>query len=376
MTFKTYLVGGAVRDLVMGIEPKDKDYVVVGATEQDMLDRGYKKVGADFPVFLHPDTGEEYALARVERKVGAGYHGFNVDASKSVTLEQDLMRRDLTMNAMAMDEDGTIIDPFGGKDDIKSKMIRHTSSAFEEDPVRILRACRFAARYNFHIHPDTRAFMISMVNRGELHHVTRERVILEFRKGLSEKHWVTMIRELTACGAADVLRPFHYGYHNVQRITNPYTFIALEREDNFLAKLALATFGFSEMSYKDCLKWAFSTDEAKMVAAINSQEGRKFLTQQGYRQLNAEGRVDLIRKLGLLQGEALVEVMSKLYIWFYNEECFATSHKWLKDDIASLKSIDYEQVSIAAKEACKPIKDEILAAQVAKLNESMSRPKW
>ncbi len=203
---KIFLVGGAVRDHVMGIECKDRDYVVVGSSPEEMLALGYSQVGADFPVFLHPETNEEYALARTERKSGRGYHGFVVDFSKEVTLEDDLERRDLTMNSMAMDLiTGDIIDPFNGLDDIKNKVIRHTSEAFAEDPVRVLRTARFAARYNFTIHDDTLSFMKDLVDAGELNELTKERVWKEFEKGLMEKTPSVMIRVLRTIGADKAL---------------------------------------------------------------------------------------------------------------------------------------------------------------------------
>jgi tRNA nucleotidyltransferase (CCA-adding enzyme) len=168
---EVYLVGGAVRDQIMGIAVKDRDWVVVGSTTRKMTELGFKQVGKDFPVFLHPDTGEEYALARSERKISPGYHGFQFTSNAEITLEQDLMRRDLTMNAIAMDNQGNFIDPFGGRKDIKSKLIRHVSDAFSEDPVRVLRVARFAARYSgegFSVAEDTRKLMKEMVSNGEV----------------------------------------------------------------------------------------------------------------------------------------------------------------------------------------------------------------
>jgi tRNA nucleotidyltransferase (CCA-adding enzyme) len=150
-----YRVGGCVRDLLMQLSPTDRDYVVVGSTIEDMLSRQFRMVGADFPVFLHPLTGEEYALARTERKVAPGYKGFRINAHPGVTLEDDLARRDLTINAIAMDNNDQIIDPFNGRQDLENKLLRHVSSSFREDPVRILRAARFAARYGFDIAPET-----------------------------------------------------------------------------------------------------------------------------------------------------------------------------------------------------------------------------
>lgn len=198
-----YLVGGAVRDILLGLTPKDKDYVVVGATEQDMLDQGFSKVGADFPVFLHPLTREEYALARKERKVAAGYNGFAVDFDPSVTLAEDLIRRDLTINSMAQESDGTIFDPYGGQADLTNRILRHTSDVFADDPVRVLRLARFAARYNtFTVDPSTVALAQSIVH--ELNNVPQERIWAEFEKGLMESHPLKMLQVLDQCKAFTV----------------------------------------------------------------------------------------------------------------------------------------------------------------------------
>lgn len=186
---KTYLVGGAVRDRLLGRTGGDRDWVVVGATPDQMLAQGFKPVGRDFPVFLHPDSGEEYALARTERKAGRGYRGFVVDADPSVTLEQDLARRDLTLNAIAQDAGGALIDPYGGGADIRARVLRHVSDAFAEDPVRLLRLARFAARFaplGFTVAPETVALGREMVNRGELEHLVPERVWQELQKALTE----------------------------------------------------------------------------------------------------------------------------------------------------------------------------------------------
>ncbi len=202
---KIYQVGGSVRDQLMGRSAQDQDYVVVGSTAQEMLDRGFLQVGADFPVFLHPDTHDEYALARLERKTGAGYHGFAVD-TRGVTLEEDLSRRDLTINAMAFDADGTLIDPFNGKADVESKTLRHVASAFSEDPVRVLRLARFLARFgsDWTVAPETMVLCRDMVLAGELDALTPERVWLEFEKGFGEQHPGAMLRLLTELGVFDL----------------------------------------------------------------------------------------------------------------------------------------------------------------------------
>ena len=207
---RIFLVGGAVRDAMLGRAHGDRDYVVVGATPADMLADGYKPVGKDFPVFLHPDTGEEYALARTERKTGPGYHGFSFHAAPDVTLEDDLARRDLTINAMARDEAGELVDPYGGEKDLHAKVLRHVSPAFAEDPVRILRVARFYARYaplGFRIAEETMALMRSMVEQGEAAHLVPERVWAETRKALTEPQPSAFLRALRECGALAVLFP-------------------------------------------------------------------------------------------------------------------------------------------------------------------------
>jgi tRNA nucleotidyltransferase (CCA-adding enzyme) len=207
---QTYLVGGAVRDKLLGLAAGDRDYVVVGALPEDLLARGYRPVGRDFPVFLHPQTGEEYALARTERKSGRGYHGFVFQADASVTLEQDLARRDLTINAIAEDAQGGLIDPFGGARDIDARVLRHVSPAFAEDPVRVLRTARFAARFSplgFTVAPETMALMQQMVREGEVDHLVPERTWAEARKALGEPQPSTFLRVLRACGALAVLFP-------------------------------------------------------------------------------------------------------------------------------------------------------------------------
>ena len=205
---KIYLVGGAVRDKILGIPVNDKDYLVVGSTPEEMVKLGYKPIGKDFPVFLHPITKEEYALARTEKKVGKGYHGFKFYTSPDVTLEEDLRRRDITINAIAEDEDGHIYDPFNGKDDIKNKIIRHVSDAFIEDPLRILRVARFAALdIQFKVKGETLDLMKMMVSTGELKSLSVERVVAEITKGLEGQNPDIIIYYLCECGALNELLP-------------------------------------------------------------------------------------------------------------------------------------------------------------------------
>lgn len=209
-TMEVYLVGGAVRDTRLGLPVKERDWVVVGATPQDMLALGYQPVGRDFPVFLHPQSKEEYALARTERKTGHGYTGFETCADPATTLEQDLLRRDLTINAMAETPDGELIDPYKGMDDLNNGLLRHVSPAFSEDPVRVLRTARFAARFapqGFHVAHDTNALMRRMVQNGEVSHLVAERVWAELVKALGTQTPARFFKVLAGCGALDVLFP-------------------------------------------------------------------------------------------------------------------------------------------------------------------------
>lgn len=207
---KVYLVGGAVRDKLLNLPVKEKDWVVVGATPEQMLQKNFKQVGRDFPVFLHPKTKEEYALARMERKSAPGYYGFDCDYSTSVTLEEDLLRRDLTVNAIAMDEQGQLIDPYNGQQDLKDKVLRHVSKAFIEDPVRVLRVARFAARFHhlgFTLAGETRNLMYQMVQNDELAHLVAERVWQEWQLSLKEPRPEEFIKILRSCDALRVVLP-------------------------------------------------------------------------------------------------------------------------------------------------------------------------
>lgn len=208
LPMKIYTVGGAVRDALLGLPVHDSDYVVVGATSDDMLRQGFRPVGKDFPVFLHPETQEEYALARTERKTAPGYKGFVFHADPGVTLEEDLLRRDLTINAMARAEDGSLIDPFGGQQDLQGRVFRHVSPAFAEDPVRILRVARFAARFaDFHVAAETNALMRAMVEQGEVDALVPERVWQELARGLMEQMPSRMFQVLRDCGALARILP-------------------------------------------------------------------------------------------------------------------------------------------------------------------------
>ena len=234
---KTCLVGGAVRDKLLGYPVYDHDWVVVGATPEQMLKQGFKPVGKDFPVFIHPDSGEEYALARTERKSGKGYTGFQYHASPDVTLEQDLIRRDLTINAMAMDDDGTIVDPYSGQQDLADKLLRHVSPAFAEDPLRVLRVARFLARYarfGFEIADETLALMAQLSASDELEHLTTERVWQEFQRALAEHSSDRFFTTLLNCGALDTLFP-----ELEPAVAHPATLLHLNRTQDPEIRFAL-----------------------------------------------------------------------------------------------------------------------------------------
>lgn len=221
---KVYLVGGAVRDQLLGLCVKERDWVVVGSSPEELLGLHFRQVGRDFPVFLHPKTKEEYALARTERKSGAGYYGFECHFSPDVTLEDDLARRDLTINAMARDEKGQLIDPYHGARDLQNKILRHVSPAFSEDPVRVLRVARFAARFHhlgFRLANETRVLMYAMVKAGELTHLVPERVWQEWLRSLDEKNPEQFILTLRACDALGVIVP---ELENLFGVPNPYLY--------------------------------------------------------------------------------------------------------------------------------------------------------
>lgn len=212
---KIYQVGGSVRDGIMGKPVSDIDYVVVGATQEQMLSAGFKQAGKDFPVFLHPETKDEYALARTERKTGHGYHGFTTIFDATITLEEDLKRRDLTMNAMAKDSEGRIIDPYNGRQDIEKKELKHVSESFSEDPLRILRVARFAARFNFSINAETMKLMQQMYKSGETNHLTIERIWKETNRALMHENFSRYFETLNEIGILNQIFPYPFDTKNI-----------------------------------------------------------------------------------------------------------------------------------------------------------------
>ncbi|ASD66041.1 tRNA nucleotidyltransferase [Pseudoalteromonas piscicida] len=244
---KIYLVGGAVRDELLGRPIKERDYVVVGSTLEQMIKLGYQQVGNDFPVFLHPTTKDEHALARTERKSGQGYTGFICDFGPEITLEEDLLRRDLTVNAIAKDDDGSLIDPYGGKKDIESRVLRHVSSAFSEDPLRVLRVARFAARYkeyNFTIATETWHLMQTMVANGELQTLTKERIWLEIEKTIQDKGLGHFLHTVWRLDALDAVTPYLPKWDQAIYDKFQNALSRLEKNDAFdgLAQFSLACY--------------------------------------------------------------------------------------------------------------------------------------
>ena len=233
---KVYLVGGAVRDKLLGIPVKEKDWVVVGSTPQEMRDKGYKQVGKDFPVFINPKTGEEYALARTERKSGHGYTGFEFDTNPNVTLEEDLARRDLTINAIAQDEDGTLIDPFNGQEDIKNKKIRHVSDAFSEDPLRVLRVARFKANLkNFEITKETLQKIEKVIISNEMKYLTGERIWLELIKSHDPLRFFFALKDISPETLLDIF-PYATIKSSKQPSIDPYTGDITHDEIKYMTK--------------------------------------------------------------------------------------------------------------------------------------------
>ncbi|WP_028103122.1 CCA tRNA nucleotidyltransferase [Pseudoduganella violaceinigra] len=266
---KTYVVGGAVRDELLGLPVQDHDHVVVGATPEDMVKAGFRPVGKDFPVFLHPQTQEEYALARTERKTAPGYKGFVFHTSSDVTLEEDLVRRDLTINAIARGDDGALVDPHHGQQDIKNRIFRHVSGAFAEDPVRILRLARFAARYpDFRVAPETNALMRRMVDEGEVDALVPERVWQEISRGLMEQKPSRMLLALRDCGALSHIIPEIGDGHDVEPVIDR----AAGRELDLAERFAALTLALSVPQVEQACKRLKVPTECRDLAVMTARD--------------------------------------------------------------------------------------------------------
>jgi tRNA nucleotidyltransferase/poly(A) polymerase len=343
---KIYKVGGCIRDELMGFEPKDVDYVVVGATPEQMIELGYVQVGKDFPVFLHPETGDEYALARTERKTGAGYGGFSVETN-NVTLEEDLFRRDLTINAMAKDENGNLIDPYNGKADLENKILRHVSNHFGEDPVRILRIARFSARYGFDIAPETINLMKDMVACGEFDHLTNERVWKEFEKVLPEPYLNRFFMILEEIGALQKVP----GFSKVENIEF-FSHIRTIHPQHIFKLSLLHT--FSQMAPEELKKWKMPADEIQKINQYRSW-GK---VDNFYSSMNTEQKVSFIQQNKALHGidkpEELLYSILAYQNWKNKSDIdIAWESGKLQQDVTLLKELDYPnivQVALAKKE--------------------------
>lgn len=360
---KTYSVGGCVRDLVMGVSPKDRDYVVVGATESEMIALGYERVGKDFPVFLHPETRDEYALARTERKTGSGYGGFSVDVV-GISLEDDLFRRDLTINAMAMDEFGEIIDPYGGRSDIEDRILRHVSEHFSEDPVRILRIARFSARYGFSIAEETMDMMRSMVEDGEFDSLTEERVWKEFEKALQEPFFDKFIRSLSDVGALQKLP----GFCNFEAPSEVYAEIS---ENIYYRASANFLHSFAHMDRKSISQWKMPTDLVKKAAAFG-----KWKSLLPYSGLEPSKRVAFARETKSLHDER--EACEFLFASSFPSSLGISFENELNEfslDLAKLKQIDYQSVIADASSSRTNPKDAVEEAQRKAISPSTARIK-
>jgi tRNA nucleotidyltransferase (CCA-adding enzyme) len=348
------MVGGAVRDKVMGIEPKDIDYVVVGATPADMLKLGYQQVGADFPVFLHPVTGDEYALARQERKTGVGYNGFETVFDPSITLEDDLIRRDLTINAMAMDLDtGEIIDPYGGQHDILRRELRHTSEAFAEDPVRVLRTARFAARYNFMVALDTIKLMRKVV--PEIDHVPAERVFAEFQKGLAEDNPYEMIRVLQECDADRSMR-----VHPYMRAWLIRSLTWVNKDTPMHVRFALVASSFTDKDYEDC-KIPTDLSRVSKTAHANFNALLNFPTISAQ---EAVGVMDKLRTFSDPDHSQRVFDVIKMYVKCGNDLEYFAWKRAVNQRVAAAGSIDAAAIAASCANP-KDIRKAIFDARVA-----------
>lgn len=345
-----FLVGGAVRDILLGIDPKDKDYVVVGYSAQDMMDLTFEKngekvkfeqVGKDFPVFLHPLDGCEYALARKERKTGAGYNGFSVD-TENVTLEEDLFRRDLTINAMAMNHKGELIDPYNGQEDLKNGILRHVSKHFAEDPVRILRIARFSARYGFDVADTTKDMMREMVKNKEFDSLTAERVWKEFDKVLGEKHLNNFFTTLEDIGALTKVP----GFSEIKE-KEFFNFIR-ENSENYFTPSLLHT--FSQMGKSDLQKWKMPSEEQHKINQFSAWKNN----ENFYSDMDVGDKLSFIQLNRSLQNQdkslELIEHICFYKSWKENKPFdLVKEQDAFKEDIENLKKLNYESIVEEAK---------------------------
>lgn len=354
---KIYLVGGAVRDSLLGHPIKERDWVVVGATPQEMLDLGYRPVGKDFPVFLHPTTHEEYALARTERKTAPGYKGFNFYAASDVTLEEDLQRRDLTINAMAQSPDGQIIDPFGGEQDLKNRLFRHVSPAFAEDPVRILRVARFSARFSdFNLHPDTLRLMQEMVQKGEVNALVAERVWQEWERALQESHPQKFFEMLDLSGALAILLPEFIG--------NTDGFKALERATQRAApeivRSAVLFYVLDAHSIRVIHQRYRLPKDHRDLALLVSSESPKYVELF---HLHAESYLALLERLDALRRKERLDLFLSACEAIFDEAGDSKKSQLLCEAYMAAKSVNVQDLALS-KLSGERIREELRQRQI------------
>jgi len=364
----TYLVGGAVRDHLLGLAVHERDYVVVGSTPEALIALGYTQVGKDFPVFLHPKSKEEYALARTERKSGQGYKGFQVHATPEVTLEDDLLRRDLTINAIAQAPDGQLIDPYGGQQDIQAKLLRHVSEAFSEDPLRVLRAARFAAHLyhlGFSIAPETKALLVTITQSGELGTLAKERIWQETHKALnSQSPWV-YLEVLEACGALQELMPSLAELLN--RRPHALNTLKLLSESNTSNEVRLTglLYQLNKPQIEDLAAQIKIPNVHKALALSTSNHQRQL---RAYTELDAAQKHLLLSNLGLIRNtESLDDLLDVCQAVTQSQEPlfgWQSPKQHIMDDLESIRSVKPVEL-MAQGFSGKALGDELRKAQIA-----------
>lgn len=357
-----YKVGGYVRDTLLGLSPKDIDYVVVNSSPKEMLELGFEIVGNDFPVFIHPETREEYALARKEIKTTAGYNGFDF-MTDGVSLKDDLFRRDLTINAMAFDSHNNLIDPYGGKKDLLNKTLKHVSKHFAEDPVRILRIARFSARYDFKIHEDTKELIIKMIQNKEFSSLTKERVWLEFSKCFKEKHVFNFFNFLSSCKALKELP----GFDNFEPNLNIFkTISTLNISDN--NRFYLNFFNtFKNFSKEELSQWTIPSDLLFSLNIYKKFESNQFF----YSSMSVEDKILFIELTKSVHTLQLGTELLTYLLLINNQKNIQNETEILKSDILKIKNINFE--FLVNSNSKKNIKEIIMNEKIKALSSSIKK---
>jgi tRNA nucleotidyltransferase (CCA-adding enzyme) len=363
---KIYNVGGAVRDQLLGLAVTDRDYVVVGSTPAEMIKLGYKPVGRDFPVFLHPQTKDEYALARTERKTARGYHGFEFHAAPEVTLEEDLARRDLTINAIAQDETGNIIDPFDGVADLRAGILRHVGPAFAEDPVRILRVARFAARFGFAIAPATVELMRGMVASGEAAALVAERVWQELARGLMERRPSRMFRTMHECGALAVILPELAAIIASGRVLEVLDDSAA-RELGLSSRFALLAMHAGEGAIATLCSRLRVPEECRELALLAARQGAGICAASD---APAEQLVELLQATDALRRPARFAQLLEVCVVDAASSTTTAAEKRLRVALAASRAVDAGAIAKDCKDPSQ-IKTQVTQARVAAVSHAL-----